>query len=100
MSDFWVNGIVAVRDGKPYVQLSNEKGMIARLSMSQTRQIAMDMLQMAARTEADAMIHKFFAKENFPQEAANVVMLDFREFRAELDAEKAERSEERGGEQE
>ena len=54
MSDFWVNGIVAVRDGKPYVQLSNEKGMIAQLSMSQTRQIAMDMLQMA-RAEAEAL---------------------------------------------
>ncbi len=26
-NDFWVNGIVAVRDGKPYIQLSNEKGI-------------------------------------------------------------------------
>ena len=64
MADFWVNGIVAVRDGNPYIQLSNEKGMIAQLSMSETRQIAMDMLVMAARTEADAMIYKFFAKED------------------------------------
>jgi hypothetical protein len=92
MSDFWVNGIVAVRDGKPYIQLSNEKGMIAQLSMSETRQIAMDMLVMASRTEADAMIHQFFRKEEFPQTAADAVMIDFRDFRAELDAEKVERS--------
>lgn len=92
MSDFWVSGIVAVRDGKPYIQLSNEKGMIAQLSMSETRQIAMDILVMAARTEADAMIHKFFAKEEFPAEASTAVMMGFRDFRAELDAEKAERS--------
>jgi hypothetical protein len=92
MSDFWVNGIVAVRDGNPYIQLSNEKGMISQLSMSETRQIAMDMLVMAARTEADAMIHKFFSKEEFPQDAANALMVAFRDFRAELDADKAERS--------
>jgi hypothetical protein len=92
MSSFWVNGIVAVRDGKPYIQLSNEKGMIAQMSMSETRQVAMDMLVMAARTEADSMIHKFFAKEEFPPEASSAVMIAFRDFRAELDAEKAERS--------
>lgn len=91
MADFWVNGVVAVRNGLPYVQLSNEKGMIAQLSMSETRQIAMDMLVMAARTEADAMIHKFFAKEEFPPEASAAVMVGFRDFRAELDADKAER---------
>jgi hypothetical protein len=92
MADFWVNGIVAVRDGKPYIQLSNEKGMIAQLSMSETRQIAMDMLVMAARTEADAQIHRFFEKAGLPNEAAVLLMKDFRDFRAELDAEKAERS--------
>ncbi len=93
MNDFWVNGIVAVRDHKPYIQLSNEKGIIAQLSMSDTRQIAMDMLVMAARTEADAMIHKFFRTEDFPKGASDAVMQGFRDFRAELDAEKAERSE-------
>ena len=92
MADFWVSGIVAVRDKKPYIQLANEKGMIAQLSMSQTRQIAMDMLQMAARTEADAMIHQFFEKSEFPRGAADALMIGFRNFRAELDAEKAERS--------
>lgn len=92
MSDFWVNGIVAVRDKMPYVQLSNEKGMIAQLTMAQTRQIAMDMLQMASRTEADAMLLKFFDKMDFPEGAAAALMQEFRDFRAELDAEKLERS--------
>lgn len=93
MADFWVNGIVAVRDGKPYIQLSNEKGMIAQLSMSETRQIAMDMLVMAARTEADAMIHKFFADQGAPPQKSGELMMAFRDFRAELDADKAERPE-------
>lgn len=92
MSDFWVNGVVAVRDKKPYIQLSNENGMIAQLSMSQTRQIAMDMLQMAARTEADAMLIEFFKRHEFPDEAAARLMQMFRDFRAELDAEIAVRN--------
>lgn len=92
MANFWVNGIVSVRDGNPYIQLSNEKGMIAQLSMSETRQIAMDMLVMAARTEADAMIVKFFADKGLPSEAASLLLVEFRDFRADLDAEKAERS--------
>lgn len=92
MTSFWVNGIVAVRDSKPYIQLSNENGMIAHLSMSETRQVAMDMLVMAARTEADAMILKFFRKSEFPDSAATALMQMFRNFRAELDAEVAQRS--------
>ena len=92
MSDFWVNGIVAVRDKQPYIQLSNEKGMIAQLTMSQTRQIAMDMLVMAARTEADAMIHRFFEGKGV-SDLSTAIMQEFRDYRAELDADKAERSE-------
>jgi hypothetical protein len=91
MSSFWVNGIVAVRDGKPYIQLSNEKGILAQLSMSETRQVAADMLVMAARTEADAMIHRFFQSKGLPVEASGELMMMFRDFRHELDMEKAER---------
>jgi hypothetical protein len=93
MSNFWVNGIVAARDNMPYIQLSNERGIIAQLSMSETRQIAMDMLIMASRTEADAMIHNFFAERGLPKEASGQLMIEFRDFRAKLDAEKAERPE-------
>lgn len=92
-SQFWVNGVVAARDQKPYVQISTEKGMMAQFSMSEARQVAMDILQMAARTEADAMILKFFNKSEFPQGAAAALMTEFRDFRAELDREVAERSE-------
>jgi hypothetical protein len=91
MSEFWVNGIVAVRDGNPYIQLSNEKGMIAQLSMSEAREIANDILVMASRTEADAMILKFFQKFELPAEAASGMLVEFRDFRHELDMDKAER---------
>lgn len=83
---FWVSGVVAQRDKKPYIQLANENGMIAQFDMAQARQVAADILQMAARTEADAMIIKFFDKAEFPQAAAAALMGEFRDFRAELDA--------------
>lgn len=94
MADFWVNGIVAMRDGKPYLQLSNEQGIIAQLSMSEARQIAQDMLIMASRTEADAMIHDWFSGLGLGKEASGQLMIGFRDYRAKLDAEKAERPDE------
>ncbi len=93
MSDIWVNGVVAVRDGKPYVQLSNEKGIIAQLSMSEARQIANDIVVMASRTEADAMIVKFFADKGLPTASLGMLLVGFRDFRHDLDMDKAERSE-------
>ena len=90
---FWVNGIVAERDHLPYIQLSNMEGVVAQFTMSQTRQIAMDMLVMASRTEADAMIWKFFADVKLPEAAAAALITDFRDFRATLDADEAERTE-------
>ena len=92
-SQFWVNGVVAVRDRKPYVQISTENGLVAQFSMSEARQVAMDILQMAARTEADAMILEFFKKSEFPEGAGSALMMEFRDFRAELDAELATRPE-------
>ena len=92
MSNFWVNGIVAMCDGNPYIQLSNENGMIAQLSMSETQQIAIDMLVMAARTEADSMLLRFIKAKNLPDQMGGELMMMFRDFRAELDAEKAKRS--------
>lgn len=88
---FFVNGIVAVRDKMPYIQLSNENGMIAQLTMAQAQQIARDILVMAARTEMDAMVLKFFSKAEFPDGAGAQLMIELRDFRAELDAEGAER---------
>lgn len=90
MGHFWVNGIVAARDKMPYVQISTEKGIVAQLSMAEARIIAMDILQMAARTEADAMVRKFFDRSEFPQGAADALVVSFREFRAELDEEPVE----------
>lgn len=91
MADFWVGGIVSAKDGTPYIQLANEKGMIAQLSMSEARHIAMDILEMASRTEADSMIVRFFEKLQFPKEAAGQLLVEFRDYRAELDAVKVKR---------
>lgn len=91
MPHFWVNGIVSNRDKKPYIQLSNEKGMIGQLSLGEARNVAMDILVMASRTEADAMILKFFEKMDFPEAAAGGLLVEFRDFRAELDQEVVER---------
>lgn len=89
---FWVNGIVSSRDKKPYIQLSNEKGMIAQLSMAEARVIAQDILNMAARTEVDAMLHKFHADMGATQEVCAAVMQSFRDYRAKLDDEQVEHS--------
>lgn len=92
MADFWVNGIVSNRDQQPYVQLSNEKGIIAQLTMSQARVIAMDILVMASRTECDAMVLKFFSQFELPDAAAAGMLMEFRDFRMELDEEKLGRT--------
>jgi hypothetical protein len=92
MADFWVNGIVAQRDKQPYVQLSNERGMIAQLSMAQARNIAMDILNMAARTEMDAMLLRFCDEELEHEEVGAKMMVLFREYRMKLDQEKVETS--------
>lgn len=91
MGAFWVNGIVAQRDKQPYIQLSNEKGMICQLSMGEARNVAHDILTMCARTEADAMVLKFFDKSQFPEAAGAAIMTEFRDFRAELDQQVVDR---------
>jgi len=90
MSDFWVNGIVSARDKRPYVQLSNEKGIIAQLTPGQAINIALDMLRMTFRTEMDAMIRDFCVSNNFPPEFPDGMMFHFREYRAKVDQEKVE----------
>ena len=91
-SSLSVEGIVAVRDGQPYIKLFKDKSPIAQMSMAQARSFANDILTMCARTEADAMIHQFFAAMNYPSEAAGALMLEFRLFRHRLDTEEVEKS--------
>ena len=101
MANFWVNGIVSHRDKKPYIQLSNENGIFAQLSMSEARHIAGDILLMASRTEADAMLHRFIAKMDLGEKSdqtAALLMQEFRDFRAELDAEQVEHGIDKGEE--
>lgn len=85
-----VEGIVAIRDGNPYILIlktvNGKDEKIAQFSMSEARNFAQDILTMCSRTEADAMIHKFFNKQELPLHASAMIMADFRNFRMELDA--------------
>src|SRR6266567_2801004 len=92
MSGILVSGIVSRRDKRPYVQIDID-GRLAQLSVAQARSVAMDIFLQASRAEADAMLHKFFAKQTFPEGANAALMVEFREFRSELDAEQVERTE-------
>lgn len=83
----WVSGIVASRDHMPYIVLSKGTNRVAQMSMAQARNLAGDLLVMASRTEADAMLLKFFESHEFPREAGAALMVAFRDFRAELDGE-------------
>jgi hypothetical protein len=87
-----VNGVVAARDKRPYIQLSTERGQIAQLTMAEARSFCMDILQMCARTEADAMLVKFFSHHDYPQGACEAMLVQFRDFRAELDDEQVTRN--------
>jgi hypothetical protein len=59
--------------------------------MSQARQIAMDILVQASRTEMDAMFHAFLKTQlHAPEEAGNAAMMLFRDYRAGLDDEQVE----------
>jgi hypothetical protein len=85
-----VEGLVAQRDKRPYVLIAKDGQAIAQLTMAQARNIAHDLLTMCARTEADAIIHQFFAARQMPEGMAASIMLDFRLFRHELDQEQIE----------
>jgi hypothetical protein len=88
---FWVNGIVAARNGLPYVQLANDKGMIGQFTVAEARSIAFDIIHTAANAEADAMLFKFFKEHDFPEEAFSGLMMAFRDFRHQLDMEKVDK---------
>jgi cell fate (sporulation/competence/biofilm development) regulator YlbF (YheA/YmcA/DUF963 family) len=81
-----VDGIVAMRDKLPYIRLMIGDTQ-AQLSMADARKVAADIVQMAARTEADAMVYAFFSAEQYPEGAAAALMHQFRQFRLKLDQE-------------
>ena len=87
-----INGIVSRQDFEPYLQI-DIGGRMAQLSMAEARNVARDIERMCARTEADAMVHRFFAKREFPSGAGAALMIDFREFRSRLDAEEVDKTE-------
>lgn len=84
-----VESAVTKPDKTPLVVITIQ-GKRAMLSVAQARKVAADIVQQAARSEADAMIHKFFASNDFPSGAADAVMDMFRLFRHALDSELVE----------
>jgi hypothetical protein len=82
---FLVNGIVAVRDGQPYIQIIMGEGVMSQWNVTEARSFAWDIIRMCSRTEADAMILKFFNNLDIPKEAAAGFMQEFRDYRHELD---------------
>jgi hypothetical protein len=93
MPHILVTGIVAIRNGEPYLVVDVD-GHSVQMSMADARNVARDIEVMCARTEADAMIHRFFAKQGFPEQAGAALMLEFRDFRAKLDEEVVEKTRE------
>jgi hypothetical protein len=87
-----VDGIVAMRDKEPYLRLFADGQQVAQVTMAAARKIAADIVQMCARTEADAMIHKFFSAQGYPPGANVAVMMAFRDFRLKLDSEEVKGS--------
>jgi len=90
--DFVVQGIVAQRDGQPYVQMANGARMIGQFTIAEARGIAQDLVVCASYAEADAMLHGFFKKMDLPMEALNALMIEFRDFRHEQAMMKVETS--------
>jgi hypothetical protein len=76
----FVDGIVAARNKEPYVRIT-VNGEKAQLTVAEARKIAADLHAVAARTEADAMVLRFFSKSEFPEGAGAALMMDFRYFR-------------------
>jgi hypothetical protein len=87
-----VDSIVAVRDGQPYVRITIDGVQRAQLTVSEARAIGQDLLVTAGRSEADAMILKFFSDHDLPREAATEMLKRFREFRLHLDQERVEQT--------
>jgi hypothetical protein len=90
--NFWIQGIVAQRDGKPYVQMANGERMIGQFTIAEARNIAQDLLTCASYAEADAMLHGFFKKMDLPMQALGALMVEFRDFRHALATEKIDTS--------
>jgi hypothetical protein len=82
---------VAARDKEPYVRLiiNGEK---AQLNVAEAHKIAVDLIKVAARTEADAMLFRFFTGNLFPPGAAAMLMKDFRYYRQTQDEKPVEQT--------
>jgi hypothetical protein len=88
--DVWINGMVGHTTLQPRIELMSSTGIRMTWSVAEARKIANDIVTMCSRTEADAMLVRFFMARELPMEAAALLMKEFRDYRAELDGEKVE----------
>jgi hypothetical protein len=80
----FVDGLVAARDLEPYVRLV-VNGEKAQLTIAEAHKVVLDLMKIAARTEADAMVLRFFSERQFPEGAGAAIMQEFRYFRQRQD---------------
>jgi hypothetical protein len=90
MPNVLIDSIVAASNKEPYVRLVIDNNPVLQLTMSQARKLAKDFYLAASRAEADAMILRFFAAHDLPEQAAGALLVDFRDFRLGLDLDKPE----------
>jgi hypothetical protein len=87
----FVDGIVSMRDKEPYVRITLN-GERAQLEIASAHKIAVDLIKVAARTEADAMLIQFFGQNEFPAGVSIALMQEFRRYRQEQDEKPVEQS--------
>jgi hypothetical protein len=85
-----VSGIVAARNGMPYVVLEDAQRRIAQLTIAEARSIALDLMRSASYAETDAMLIGFFKRMELPENALGMLLIEFRDFRHQLDVERVE----------
>jgi hypothetical protein len=88
-----VDGIVAARNHQPYIRLivnGETAELTTQLTIAEAKKIANDLYSLAARTEADAMILKFFSEKDFPPAAGAAIMMEFRGYRQAQDEQPVE----------
>ncbi len=76
----WVESLVSHRTGEPLVQIAwyDHTG---QLDVASARQLAFQLLEAADAAISDAFLVKFLRERDLPDEAAGVLLNEFRQYR-------------------
>jgi hypothetical protein len=90
-----VNGLVSGRDHSPRIDISDIDGKIhVQMDAEDAIHLALDIIKMAEATMADALLIRW-ASKNMPSDKGlqfgASLMVEFREYRAQMEAESRER---------